>query len=234
VWMLVGLAFISATGLTWSTYAGQRFSAVVTSLQGPVPELAAGPVPVPPGAVPIGFAEVLERARAAGLQDRLSIAAPTAPGAPIEVSEDADTWPVQRDRVALHPYTGAVVDAVAWADHPPLAKLTDIGILAHMGLLFGLPNQLALAALATGLICVLFWGYRMAWLRRRGAWPSAPAPRGTYRALSPPVAFAVVLVAVVAGWLMPVFGASLLAFLVLDAVTGTRSGRQQSHLEDAS
>ncbi len=220
VWMLAGLAFISLTGLTWSTYAGQRFGAVITSLQGAAPELAVDAVPVPPGAVPIGLDEVVDRARAAGLQDRLSIVVPAAPGAPFQVGEDADTWPVQRDQVALHPYTGAVTGTVAWADHPPLAKLSTIGILAHMGLLFGLPNQLALAALALGLICVLFWGYRMAWLRRptrTGRRLAAPAPRGALRALSGPVGFAVVLAAVVAGWLMPVFGLSLLAFVLLDA-----------------
>jgi uncharacterized iron-regulated membrane protein len=229
VWLLVGLAFISVTGLTWSTYAGQRFSAVITSLQGTEPELAADPVPVPPGAVTIGLDEAVERARAAGLQDRLSVLVPAEPGEPFQVSEDADTWPVQRDQVALHPYTGAVTSAVAWADHPLLAKLTDIGILTHMGLLFGLPNQLALAALAAGLLCVLFWGYRMAWLRRptrRSARLAAPAPRGTLRALSEPVGFAVVLAAVVAGWLMPVFGVSLLAFLLLDAVVGALARRR--------
>lgn len=219
-WLTVGLAFISLTGLTWSTYAGERFTTVVTSLQGETPSLAAEPVPVPAGATPIGFDEVVERARAAGLQDRLSIAVPAEPGAPFEVTEDADTWPVQRDGVALDPYTGAVTETLAWADYPGLAKLTTVGILAHMGLLFGLPNQLALAALAVGLICVIFWGYRMAWLRRptrASVLLTAPAPRGVMRALSQPVAFAVVLVTVAAGWLMPVFGLSLLAFVALDA-----------------
>ena len=229
VWMLVGLAFISLTGLTWSTYAGQRFAAVITSLQGTAPELVVENVLAPPGAVPIGLDEVLHRARVAGLQDRLSIVVPTEPGVPFQVDEDADTWPVQRDQVALHPYTGAVMDSVAWADHPPLAQLSDIGILAHMGLLFGLPNQLALVALAAGLICVLFWGYRMAWLRRptrASARLAAPGQRGTLRALSQPVGFAVVLAAVAAGWLMPVFGVSLLAFLLLDGLAGTLARRR--------
>jgi uncharacterized iron-regulated membrane protein len=100
-----------------------------------------------------------------------------------------------------------------------------------MGLLFGLPNQLALAALALGLICVIFWGYRMAWLRRptkASARLTALAPRGVIRALSQPLAFAVVLVTVVAGWLMPVFGLSLLAFLVLDAVAQALVRRRAS------
>jgi uncharacterized iron-regulated membrane protein len=111
-----------------------------------------------------------------------------------------------------------------------LAKLTTIGISAHMGLLFGLPNQLLLAALAVGLLCVLFWGYRMAWLRRptrTGARLAAPAPRGTIRALTQPVAFVVVLVTVAAGWLMPVFGLTLLAFVLIDAALGALAHRRR-------
>ncbi|WP_369408069.1 PepSY domain-containing protein [Pseudonocardia petroleophila] len=106
--------------------------------------------------------------------------------------------------------------------HRTLAKLTSIGILAHMGLLWGPPNQLALAALAVGLLCVLFWGYRMAWLRRPAR---AFAPRGVFRGLSRPAGFAVVLMTVDAGWLMPVFGVSLVAFLLVDALLRRRAAR---------
>lgn len=219
VWLTVGLAFLSVTGLTWSAHAGERFQAVVTSLQGRSPTLEAEPVAVREGAPVIRWDDAVARAREEGLVGRLAITAPDGPGGVVAVAEDADTWPVQRDSVALDPYSGAVTERVAWADYPFLAKLTSIGILAHMGLLFGLPNQLALAALAVGLLCVLFWGYRMAWLRRP---TRAPAPRGTFRALSQPVGFAVVLVTVAAGWLMPVFGVSLLAFLVIDALLGRR------------
>jgi uncharacterized iron-regulated membrane protein len=232
VWLTVGLAFISVTGLTWSTHAGERFQAVVTSLEGRSPTLQAEPVAVREGVPVIGWGDAVARGREEGLAGRLAVTAPDGPGGVVVVAENADTWPVQRDSVALDPYSGVVTERVAWADYPVLAKLTSIGILAHMGLLFGLPNQLALAALAVGLLCVLFWGYRMEWLRRptrgrptRGR-PTrgriAPAPRGTFRALSQPVGFAVVLVTVAAGWLMPVFGVSLLAFLVIDALLGRR------------
>lgn len=228
VWMTVGLLFISVTGLTWSTHAGERFTAVVTSLQGKSPQLAAEPVPVREGA-PITVAVAVDRARAAGLEGRLAVAVPAEPGAVFTVSENADTWPVQRDKVALDPYTGEVTEAVAWADFPLLAKLTTIGVLAHMGLLFGLVNQLALAALALGLLCVLFWGYRMAWQRRptrAGVRLVAPGARGALRGMTQPVAFGVVLVTVAAGWLMPVFGVSLVAFLVVDAVLDARARRR--------
>ena len=229
VWMTVGLLFISVTGLTWSAHAGERFTAVVTSLQGTSPSLAAESVPVRAGVAPITVGQAVERGRAAGLRDRLSVVVPAEPGQPFQVSEDADTWPVQRDALALDPYSGAVTESVAWADYPFLAKLTTIGILGHMGLLFGVANQIPLAALALGLLCVLFWGYRMAWLRRpmaRTGRLAAPAPRGTLRELSQPVAFGVVLAAVAVGWLVPVLGVSLLLFLAVDTAAGmvTRRG----------
>ncbi|WP_214403981.1 PepSY-associated TM helix domain-containing protein [Pseudonocardia lacus] len=223
LWLTVGLAFISVTGLTWSTYAGERFQAVVTAFDGSTPALSTESVPARPGATPIGVGEAVDRARAAGLVDRLVVTAPAGPGGVYTVAEDADGIPVQRDKVALDPYTGDVLETVLWADYPLLATLTTIGVSAHMGLLFGLPNQLLLAALAVGLLGVLFWGYRMAWLRRptrAGARLSAPAPRGTIRALTQPMAFLVVLAAVAYGWLAPLFGLSLLAFVLADAALG--------------
>ncbi len=229
LWLTVGLAFLSVTGLTWSTYAGERFQAVVTALDGSTPSLSVETVPVPAGTAPIGVGEAVARAREAGLVDRLAVTVPAAEDAPYTVAEDADGLPVQRDEVAIDPYTGAVLETVTWDSYPLLAKLTSVGISAHMGLLFGLPNQLLLAALAVGLLCALFWGYRMAWLRRptrTGARLAAPAPRGTIRALSQPAAFAVVLAAVAAGWLMPVFGLSLLAFVLVDAALGALAHRR--------
>ena len=113
----------------------------------------------------------MQRARAAGLQDRLAVTVPADPAASTRWPRTPTGGPIQRDAVALDPYSGDAVVFVAWAGFPPLAKLTTIGISAHMGLLFGLPNQLLLAGLAIGLLCVLFWGYRMAWLRR----PTRPA-----------------------------------------------------------
>jgi LPXTG-motif cell wall-anchored protein len=225
VWLAVGLLFLSATGLTWSTYAGERFTAVLTALDGRSPQLAAEPVPVREGAHLITIDDAVQRARAEGLRDELAVTVPAEPGTPFQVTENADTWPVQRDMLALDPYSGEVVESIAWADYPLLAKLSTIGILAHMGLLWGLPNQLALTGLALGLICLLFWGYRMAWLRRPTRdrrWLAAPGRRGVFRELSQPVAFVVVLTAVAVGWAAPVFGVTLVGFLVIDGIPRSR------------
>jgi uncharacterized iron-regulated membrane protein len=185
-------------------------------------------VPVGPGGF-IPVQEAVDRAVATGLQGPLKVGIPAAPGSPFTVAEIARDWPVQRDEVALDPYTGAVTESIAWSDFPVMAKLTRIGILAHMGSLFGLVSQLALAAMALGLLCVLFWGYRMWWQRRptRGARrPTPPVRRGTMRTLSQPASFAIVLGAVVVGWLLPVFGVSLLVFVAGDAIAGALARRR--------
>jgi uncharacterized iron-regulated membrane protein len=78
-----------------------------------------------------------------------------------------------------------------------MARLSKLGVQAHMGYLFGLANQLLLAALALGLLCVIVWGYRMRWQRRptradRRALVGTPPARGGWWRLHPAVLAAVV------------------------------------------
>ena len=227
IWLAAALLFLSATGLTWSNFAGARFGTIVEAVKGSTPTLAAAPVPVRAAPL-ITLQDALDRGRGADLRGPLRVTPPAEPGAPFTVAEIPKTWPVQSDSVALDPYTGAVTETVLWRDFPVPAKLTRTGILAHMGSLFGLVSQLALVATALGLLALLFWGYRMWWLRRptRGAFRlTPPARRGTLRALSQPASFAVVLAAVVVGWLLPVLGVSLLLFLAGDAAASALARR---------
>jgi uncharacterized iron-regulated membrane protein len=103
-----------------------------------------------------------------------------------------------------------------------MAKLTDWAIGAHMGILFGLVNQILLALTAIGLITIIVRGYRMWWQRRptRGsAWAVGRPPlRGTIGNLPPAAIVALVAITVAVGWFLPLFGLSLLAFLVVDVV----------------
>lgn len=113
---------------------------------------------------------------------------------------------------------------------PLLAKLSSLGINAHMGLLFGLANQLLLAAVAVGLLSVIVWGYRSWWQRRptradRRRPLGGPPPRGTWRDLPPGAAAALAVTTLAIGWALPVFGVSLLGFLAVDAALGLRRRR---------
>ncbi|MFE2750825.1 PepSY-associated TM helix domain-containing protein [Actinosynnema sp. NPDC059335] len=230
--VLVGALFLSATGLTWSAYAGENVAAVRQALNWTTPALEGGgdhaghdmsdPIPVSPGEVD----SVLATARRAGIDSGLiEIVAPPMAGMPWNVSEIDRSWPTQVDAVAVS--GGEVLDEVRFADYPVAAKLARWGIDAHMGVLFGWPNQLVLLALGLGLVALVVLGYRIWWLRRPTRGFGRPVPRGQWR--KPPRAqlVAVLVVAAAVGWFVPLFGLSLLAFLVVDLVLAARARRRK-------
>ncbi|MEU9293143.1 PepSY-associated TM helix domain-containing protein [Streptomyces sp. NPDC048266] len=233
LWAVTGLVLLSATGLTWSRYAGENIGAVQDGLGGATPTLSATVGGAAGGSSEheghgaahtgggtgvqgpdIGLDRALEAARAAGVDSpRISVVLP-AEGKGYVVKETDTQFPLQLDSVAVDPADGAVLDRLAFADHPLLAKLTRIGIDAHTGVFLGLFNQVALAVLALALILLILWGYRMWWLRR----PGRPVARGTWRRV--PVTLLLPLAAgtAVVAWFVPLLGLSLLLFLVADLV----------------
>jgi uncharacterized iron-regulated membrane protein len=167
-----------------------------------------------------GADTVLRAAEQAGLRGPMWLYPPAEAGEAWKVAERKRDWPTRADAIAVDPETGAVTDRVNLAQWPLLAKLTDWTIDAHMGLLFGIANQIVLAITMVGLITVIVRGYRMWWQRRptRGsAWAVGRAPlRGALRQLPPWGSVAIVAVAAVIGWSLPLFGLSLVAFLLVD------------------
>ena len=229
LWLLAGLLFLSATGLTWSQYAGANISDLRERLAWSTPAVSTGAANTAPG-VDIGIDTVLASAREAGLDGLVEVSVPRDPAAPYTVSQIDRSWPTGVDSAAVAADTGEVVDVVRFADYPLMAKLSRWGIDAHMGVLFGVPNQLALTVLALGLVAVVVWGYRMWWQRRptraRALGTGRPYPRGAFRALSWPWRVAVVGVLAAAGWAVPLLGASLVVFLAVDALMGWRERRR--------
>lgn len=166
-------------------------------------------------------------AAARGVDAGVVVTMPT-DGQGYKVAESDKQVPVHLDAVSVDPRNGEILSELRFADYPLLAKLTRFGIDAHMGYLFGLPNQLALAALVGVLLLLIVWGYRMWWLRRpAGRTVGKPMPRGGLRAL--PVGLLVPLIAVVAfvGWFLPLLGISLLVFLAIDVLLGIRARRSR-------
>ncbi|MEU4081598.1 peptidase [Streptomyces venezuelae] len=234
LWAVTGLVLLSATGLTWSRYAGENIGIVQDGLGGATPTLTATVGGAAGGSSEheghggahtggtaaqgpdIGLDKALDAARAAGIDSpKISLVLPTG-GKGYVVKETDTQFPLELDSVALDPADGTVLDRLRFADYPLLAKLTRIGIDGHTGVFLGLFNQLALAALALSLILLILWGYRMWWLRR----PGRPAARGAWRRI--PVTLLLPLLAVTAlvAWFVPLLGISLLLFLAVDLVLG--------------
>lgn len=253
LWSVAGLVVLSATGLTWSKYAGENIGQLQDRLGGATPAVsakltpgsaAAGgdehaghvmtegmEMPEPAPTADIGIDLAVETARAAGVTEYLQVTLP-AQGKGYVVKEKDRQVPVHLDAVSVDPADGSVMDELRFADYPLLAKMTRFGIDLHMGQTFGLVNQLALAALAVAVMFLVFWGYRMWWLRRptkeRRLSVGRAQPRGAWRRL--PVAVLLPLAAVTAlvGWFVPLLGISLVAFLVLDVLIGFVAGRRRA------
>lgn len=187
--------------------------------------------PTPSPASPALFDAVLAAARGNGIDaGKVEIRPPVRAGHAWTVTEIDRSWPSQVDAAAVDPTSLAIVDRARFEDYPLAAKLTRWGIDAHMGALFGLPNQLALLVLAAGLAIMVAWGYRM-WWRRRPALRANGTSQTLLAALrrTPPLPLLAILAgtAVVASFL-PVLAVSLVAFLLLDALRYLRVRRRPS------
>ncbi|NUS88704.1 MAG: PepSY domain-containing protein [Streptomyces sp.] len=253
VWAAVGLFFLSATGLTWSTYAGASIEDLRSAIGQTTPSVSAtldgreqaggeqaggehaghGSMPGmdmsgedPSSARDVGIDAVLKAARAEGLGNPVEIVPPADADTAYVVRQIQRSWPEKQDSVAVDPATGEVTDVLRFEDYPVLAKLTRWGIDAHTGNLFGLVNQIALGALALALIFLILWGYRMWWQRGSASAFGRPVPRGGWQQVPPYVLVPLAAAVAVLGYFVPLLGIPLAAFWALDIVLGELAYRR--------
>ncbi|WP_250005211.1 PepSY domain-containing protein [Actinoplanes sp. M2I2] len=244
VWLTVGLLFLSATGLTWSRYAGENFSAALDALDARTPSLETGVAATGGGHHgssggaaafdPATVDVVAGVARTEGLDGPVELGAPADATSAWTVAQIDSEFPVRKDSIAVDATSGAVVDRSDFADYPLLAKATSLGTSAHMGMLFGLANQIVLALLAIGLLCVIVWGYRMWWQRRptrttgRALVGAPPVRRGAWQQLPPWAIVLGVPIVIAVGWVVPLLGIPLAAFLLVDIALGALRSRRRT------
>ncbi|WP_235948397.1 PepSY-associated TM helix domain-containing protein [Nocardia terrae] len=245
VWILPVLLLLSVTGMTWSKYAGENVTQLRQAMSWTTPAVNAelpgstGPA-MPSGgehdhhgggmaaAVPpadrAGLVDtVYGVARANGLTGPLEISVPAKDGTAFVAQELRRPGQYTRDAIAVDGATGNVTDKLPYADWPLMAKLTNWGIQFHMGLMFGLANQLLLLAIMVGLGTVIVRGYLMWWRRRPTKERALAVGKAPRRALArTPLIILVPLAAaaVGTGWFAPMIGIPLLAFLVIDVLAG--------------
>lgn len=234
--LLVALLFLSATGLTWSKHAGANVADMRAEFGWTAPVVAGGEShdhsshdepahavhPDPPGADVSGFDLAAHVAAEHGYTAPLQIQ-------PSATLDDVYLISAHGDELAVDVRSATVIDELRFADHPLMAKLATWGVQGHMGSLFGLANQLLLAATAVGVTVLTAWGYRMWWLRRPGRREFGRAyPRGHWRSVPLTILFPAAALVVVIGVFLPLLGLSLLGFLAADAVIGARARRLAS------
>lgn len=236
----LGLLFFSATGLTWSQWAGANIAELRHAWGWSTPSVSTA---LTPQASTLhdehaehrghehsisttslitteDFDRALNAARAAGLMaNRLQLSPPTNENEAWRVEEIDRQWPTQVDQVALHPHSMQVLDQTNFNSFPLAAKLTRWGIDLHMGVLFGVFNQVVLAIIAAGLVILIVWGYLMAWRRLRAAsgqyFPTVAEP---WLMLPLTAKLCLLAAALAVGMALPLLGVSLAIFIVIDAL----------------
>lgn len=177
---------------------------------------------------PPGGIEAIDDVLAAGRADvidtgRIEIRPPADAGSAWVIEEIQRSSPTKVDAVAVDGESLEVVDRYVFAEADIASKLTRWGIDLHMGVLFGVVNQLVLFVIASALVAMIVWGYLMWWQRRptrEGPGVGRPPRRGALRR-APWWGVALVLLAAGAvGLLLPLVGVSLVVFVVIDTVVG--------------
>ncbi|MGE8680313.1 MAG: PepSY-associated TM helix domain-containing protein [Achromobacter marplatensis] len=248
LWLAVGLLFLSVTGLTWSNWAGGRVDQLRAQLGWITPSVsvklpgagmppaqgegehahhhgAMGGMAMTPVAAPSGDIDrILDTARAGGIDsDQLEIRPPRTADQAWTVREVDRSWPTQVDTIAIDPATYAITSRADFATFPLIAKLIRWGVDMHMGILFGWPNQLLMAAIGVALTVMIVLGYRMWWLRRPASGASGQTLTQAWRELAWPGRILAAVVALALGWCLPVMGVSLLVFLAVDVLRTWRA-----------
>jgi len=237
--LLGGMLLFSATGLTWSQWAGGNVDKLRAEMNWLTPQvnttLSGAPVIMDEHAGHHGqhdgmtmpemtmdltqFDGVLHAARKAGIAaNKLEIRPAKMADRAWTVTEIDRSWPTQVDAVAVDPNTMQVLDRTRFDDFPLMAKLTRWGVDFHMGILFGMLNQLLLVAFGIALCVLIAWGYRMWWMRRPAQSVTDPVHTlcQSWLALSGWGRCVTLVVSILLGLALPVMGVSLALFILVD------------------
>lgn len=253
LWVLPVVLLLSATGMTWSKYAGENVTKLREELSwttpaispklpgstGPAAPLSGdhanhqgqAPTPKPAADKAAQVDTAYAVARANGLEGPLEISVPGKDGTAFVAKELRRPFVYTQDAIAVNGETGVVTDLLRFQDWPIMAKATNLGIGLHMGVTFGLINQLVLLAVMIGLGTVIVRGYLMWWRRRPTKETSklgaGKAPRrGVMRQTPLTVLVPFVAVGAFIAWFIPMIGIPLLGFLVLDVLIGLAARRR--------
>ncbi|QRV24276.1 PepSY-associated TM helix domain-containing protein [Marinomonas foliarum] len=250
--LFVGLIFVSITGLTWSKWAGANIGTLRSSIGWVTPSVdrnlandtqtiaASGehadhlnhashqnaPEKLPAEKfenIDLLFDGVLKAARDAGIDaNKLEIRPSSTKDKAWRVSEIDRSWPTQVDSVAVDASTMTVTSRANFATFPIVAKLIRWGIDAHMGVLFGIANQIILAIFGLSLCFMIILGYKMWWIRRPQAGSTSRPLLQAWSKLSAAQKILTLIVTIALGLSLPVMGVSLLVFLLIDVVRWKR------------
>lgn len=242
----VGLLLMVVTGLPWTGFWGEKVQQLATkqgsSLWSTDPGAASQPgstldeslphshgVEIPwaqqkgevPPSTPTEDGSVanidtaVAVAEKEGLRHPLAIVVPAEEAGVYSVMGDAFHDPTEERTVHVDRFSGQVRATYGFADYPLAAKVVSQGIGVHEGRSFGTVNFWASALFCVLVLFLCVTGLLMWWRRRPSGSGSMGAPRGR---LPVRTTWWLGLGLVVLGVFLPLFGITLVAVLLLDAL----------------
>jgi uncharacterized iron-regulated membrane protein len=236
VWVSSLALFLLITALPWTTFAGNAIRTVRGWVAPPTHEWniggqraqdehAAHRAIAAAGAIttPLTIDQVVAKIAPYRLDPPVRIYLPSETTPHWRVRSETQNRPRVRE-LALDRVTGELIHEDRFADKSALDRAINIGIAAHEGQLFGLPNQLLGFFTAVSLLTVSISGLVMWWRRRPGGSLGIPAPR--VAGFRIPVLLRIAIVAL--GVLVPMLGASLIVLWLIDRATRSAARRAQA------
>lgn len=232
-WMAGLVLVLLASGLPWAGVWGSAFARVraefgwvkgsrdwkIGAESGHSSHTARMSMPATAARTVLPLALFVTKARAEHMAYPVLVLPPHAPqafGPPTgdvwTVKSAAQNRPLAR-QVTYDPQTGREIVRSGFADQHVIDRIVNTGVAWHEGQLLGVANQLIGVLTAVGLVALSVVGTLM-WLRRRPAAGLGAPPPAQVRPSGAIVALVVLAI------LLPLFGASVLAILLLDRVRG--------------
>ena len=224
VWVSSLALFLLITALPWTTLAGNAILTVRGWVaprthewnlggRGAQDEHAAHRATAAAGAIatPLNVDQVIARIAPYHLDPPVRLYLPDERTPHWRVRSETQNRPRVRE-LALDRVTGDVMNDARFSDKSTLDQAINVGIAAHEGQLFGLPNQLLGFFTAISLLTVSISGAVMWWRRRPGGSLGIPAPRVTEFRIATSLKIAIVAL----GLLVPMLGASLVLLWLFD------------------
>lgn len=230
IWVSVFALGLILTGLPWAKGWGTYLTevrAVTGTARGPVdwtiggkaPKQDATPgdhaghggmaVPTPP-LIPGELERVIATVRPQNVAAPVLISPPKHPGAPWNIASNAANRPLRSD-LTIDGATGRLLSRTDFDQRHWIDRAIGYGVAVHEGAFFGIANQLLGTLTALFLIILAVSGAVMWWRRRPIGLLGAPIPLSRPRA-----GFGLIASIIALGLYLPMFGATLIAVLVIE------------------
>ena len=230
-WISALALFLLVSGLPWAKSWGSYLAAVRTIAEGSAVKQDwaigsdqhtghGGMAMAPPRMSYAPIDRLVATLRPLDLAAPVLIAPPVMAGRAWTAKSDAADRPL-RTELTLDAASGAVLSRHDFAQRRLVDRLVGYGVAAHEGMLFGWLNQLINLLTAIGLTLITVSGVVMWWRRRPDGRLGAPGAGSMPRAPG----LALIAAIGVLGVALPLFGATLLLVLGLEALVLRRSVR---------